>query len=463
MWQYVKHDIFATYTATMRIIIAGAGDVGFHLAKLLAYEEHDIALIDLNDATLAHVAKHLDVVTIKGSSTSFGTLEEANVASADLLIAVTQSEECNISTCIIAKHLGVKKTIARVQNTEFLFRKDKLNLYDLGIDEVISPESLAAREIKRLLREVALTDSFDFENGKLSLIGVNIDANSTFEGKSLIEISKLTPVPTFIIVAILRNNETIIPRGAEVFRANDHAYFIALPDGTDKVLSLASTEKRTGLRRVMVLGGSKVGVHAAKRLSKKYKVKLIEKNKEKSFSLADELTNVMVINGDCRDVDVLEEEELSLTDAFIAVTGNSETNIISCLVAKEHNVKKTIALVENIDYIHLSQNIGVDTMINKKLIAANFIFRYIRKGDVINLTTIHGVDAEILEFVVKAETKITKEILKNLNLPDSVIIGGVIRKGTGLIPMGDFQFRPKDRAVILCKPEAIQEVETFFT
>jgi trk system potassium uptake protein TrkA len=447
----------------MRIIIAGAGDVGFHLARLLAFEEHDIALIDLDDATLAHVGKHLDVVTIKGNSTSFEVLEDANVANSDLLIAVTQSESSNISTCIIAKHLGVKKTIARVQNTEFLFRKDKLNLYDLGIDEVISPESLAAREIKRLLREVALTDSFDFENGKLSLIGVNIDAGSDFEGKSLSEISKLTPGAIFIIVAILRENATIIPTGSEVFQANDHAYFIALPDGVDKVLSLASTEKRIGLRRVMVLGGSKVGVHAAKRLSKKYKVKLIEKDKDKSFELADQLPNVMVIHGDCRDVDLLEEEELAQTDAFIAVTGNSETNIISCLVAKEHNVKKTIALVENIDYIHLSQNIGVDTMINKKLIAANFIFRYVRKGDIINLTTIHGVNAEILEFVVKAESKITADILKNLPLPESVIIGGVIRKGVGLIPLGDFQFRPKDRAVILCKPESIQQVESFFS
>ena len=209
----------------MKIIIAGAGDVGFHLAKLLAYEEHEIALIDLHEPTLAQVGKQLDVVTIKGNSTSFETLEEAGVADSDLLIAVTQSEESNISTCIIAKNLGAKKTIARVENTEFLFRKDKLNLYDLGIDEVISPESLAAREIKRLLREVALTDSFDFENGKLSLIGVTIAQGSTFEGKSLKQVSQ-PETATFIIVAILRDNHTIIPNGSEVFQTGDHAYFL---------------------------------------------------------------------------------------------------------------------------------------------------------------------------------------------------------------------------------------------
>jgi trk system potassium uptake protein TrkA len=226
---------------------------------------------------------------------------------------------------------------------------------------------------------------------------------------------------------------------------------------------LCTREKKQGLKRVMVLGGSKVGINASKQLSKKYHVKLIEIDKQKCFDLADMLPNVMVINGDARDVELLEEEGLDETDAFIAVTGNSETNIISSLVAKDHNVKKTIALVENVDYIHLSQNIGVDTMINKKLISANFIFKSIRKGDIINLTSIHGVEAEILEFVIKVESKITRDTLRSLDLPDSVIIAGVIRKGEAIIPKGDFQFRPKDRAVVLCKPEAIQQVEEYFS
>jgi trk/ktr system potassium uptake protein len=447
----------------MKVIIAGAGDVGFHLAKLLAFEDHEIILIDLSAAKLAHAAKNLDVITIKGSSTSFSILEKANVSEANLFIAVTQSEETNISTSIIAKHLGAKKTIARVQNMEFLFRKDKLNLYDLGIDEIISPESLAAREIKRLLREVAITDSFDFDNGKLSLIGVNICKGSVFDGKTLVDAARLHNSHTFNTVALLHGNETIIPHGYTRYQANDHAYFIALPEGIDRIVSMSTVEKSQGLKRVMVLGGSKVGVHAARRLSKKYKVKLIEQDKQKCFELADELPNVMVIHGDCRDVELLQEEEIGETDAFIAVTGNSETNIISSLVAKDNNVKKTIALVENVDYIHLSQNIGVDTMINKKLIAANFIFRYIRKGDIVNLTSIHGVDAEVLEFIVKAESKITENTLRDVSLPDSVIMGGVIRKGEAIIPTGDFQFRPKDRAVVLCKQEAIQQVEEYFS
>ena len=447
----------------MKIIIAGAGDVGFHLAKLLVLEDHEITVIDLNEAKLTQLSKQLDVVAIKGNATSFSVLEEANVSEADLFISVTESEEANISTCIIAKHLGVKRTIARIQNIEFLVRKDKLDLYDLGIDEIISPESLAGREIKRLLREIALTDSFDFDGGKLSLIGLPIHENSPLSGKTLLEASKLDPTNSFITVAILRDNKTIIPHGDDTFEVNDHAYFIALPSAIDKVIMLSTREKKQGLKRVMVLGGSKVGINASKQLSKKYNVKLIEINKEKCFELADMLPNVMVINGDARDVELLEEEGIDETDAFIAVTGNSETNIISSLVAKNHKVKKTIALVENVDYIHLSQSIGVDTMINKKLIAANFIFRYIRKGDIINLTSIHGVDAEVLEFVIKVESKITRDTLRSLDLPDSVIVAGVIRKGEAIIPKGDFQFRPKDRAVVLCKPEAIQQVEEYFS
>lgn len=446
----------------MRIIIAGAGDVGNHLAKLLAYEEQDIVVIDKDNERLKQIANSLDVATIKGNSTSYSVLSEADIANADLLIAVTSSEETNITTAIIGKNLGAKRTVARIENLEYLFDKEKLDLKNLGIDEVISPESLAAKEIKRLLKEVALTDTFDFDEGRLSLIGVTIDENSQLKDKTLAEMATLNPQHNFITVAILRDNKTIIPHGDNRFQMGDHAYFIAQPDGIDKVLKLSGKKRDKEIRNIMILGGSKVGYHAAKRLSRKFNVKIIEKDKEKCFDLADQLKNVMVINGDGRDVELLNEEGIENMDAFIAVTGNSETNIITCLVAKNSHVKKTIALVENIDYIHLSQNMGVDTMINKKLIAANFIFRYIRKGDVISLTSIHGVDAEILEFIVKAGSKITEKEVKDLKFPPGAIIGGVVRGGQGLTPTGNFQFRPKDRAVVLCRPECIHPVEEFF-
>ena len=445
----------------MRIIIAGAGDLGFHLAKLLAQEEQDIVLIDQNNEVLDYASNHLDVSTIRGSSTSLKTLEEANVSKADLLIAVTSIEETNITTAIMGKRLGAKRTIARVSNIEFLHQREKLNLKDVGIDEIISPESLAAKEIKRLLKETALTDTFEFEKGMLSLIGLIVDEQSELLNKTLTETAYLNPDHNFTTVAILRNNETVIPHGENKFELNDHAYFIAEPTGIDRVMDL-SGKKRQEVKNVMILGGSRVGINTAKQLSKKYNIKLIEQDKDKCFELADELSDTMIINGDGRDLELLKEEGIDRMDAFIAVTGNSETNIISSLVAKDAGVKKTVALVENIDYIHLSQNIGVDTLINKKLIAANFIFRYIRKGEVINLTSVHGVDAEILEFEIQDGSKILTKELRNLEFPKTAIIGGVIRRGQGYTVRGNFRFEPKDRVVVLSRPECIHNVEGFF-
>ncbi|MFY0651295.1 MAG: Trk system potassium transporter TrkA [Cyclobacteriaceae bacterium] len=445
----------------MRIIIAGAGDVGFHLAKLLAIEEHDINIIDIDTEKLQYISNHLDVNTIRGNSTSFKILEEAKISKVDLLITVTESESTNISTAIIGKNLGAKKTIARISNTEFLHKKDVLNLKDIGIDEIISPESLAAKEIKRLLKDTALTDAFEFEKGILSLVGVTIDEDSELLNQSLADTAYLNPERNFNTVAILRDNETIIPHGENIFKLNDHAYFITQPDGMERVRSL-SGKTRTDVKNMMILGGSKIGIQTAMQLSNKYKIKLIEQDKEKCFELADKLENTLIINGDGRDLDLLQEEGIQNMDAFIAVTGNSETNIISSLVAKDNNVKKTIALVENIDYIHLSQNIGVDTMINKKLIAASFIFRHIRKGEVLNLTNVHGVDGEILEFEVKPKSKILDVAIKDLQFPRAAIIGGVIRNNKGITVRGNFVFQEKDRVVVLSKPECIHTVEGFF-
>lgn len=445
----------------MRIIIAGAGDLGFHLAKLLAYEEQDIIIIDQDSAVLEHAANNLDVSTIRGSSTSIATLEEANISKADLLIAVTSNEETNLTTAIIGKNLGAKKTIARISNIEFLQQKDKLDLKAIGIDEIISPESLAAREIKRLLKQSAMTDTFEFEKGMLSLIGITVDENSELKDKTLTETAYLNPDHNFTTIAILRDNETQIPHGDTKFKLGDHAYFIAEPTGIDRVMSLAGKE-RFEIKNIMILGGSKVGINTAKQLGKKYKIKLIEADKDKCFQLADELPDTMIINGDGRDTNLLKEEGIDRMDAFIAVTGNSETNIISSLVAKKNGVRKTIALVENMDYIHLSQSIGVDTLINKKLIAANFIFRYIRRGEVLSLTSIHGVNAEILEFEVKPGSKIITQELRNLNFPKTAIIGGVIRKNVGYTVRGNFSFEPKDRVVVLSNPDCIHIVEGFF-
>ena len=445
----------------MRIVIAGAGEMGFHLAKLLEAEEQDIIIIDSDANVLEYVSQHLDVGTVKGSSASPRILKEATISKADLLIAVTSIQEVNITTCILGKSLGAKKTIARISNNELLSSREELNLSGVGIDEVISPASLAAREIKRLLKQSALTDTFEFEKGMLSLIGITVDENSELFGKTLTETAYLNPDHNFTTVAILRNNETIIPYGENQFKEGDHAYFIAQPDGVERVTSLAGKESFE-IKNIMILGASKVGVNTAKTLSKKYNIKLIEADKQKCLELVDELPDTMIINGDGRDINLLKEESIERMDAFVALTENSETNIMASLLAKKTGVPKTIALVENVDYIHLSQSIGIDTLINKKLIAASFIFRYIRKGEVLNIANIHGVEAEILEFELSDNSHVLNKQLKDLDFPRTAIVGGVIREGKGIAVRGNFEFQSKDRVVVLSKLECIRKVENFF-
>lgn len=445
----------------MRIIIAGAGEMGFHLAKLLVAEEHDIVIIDTDAGVLEYVTSYLDVGTIRGSSTSPTNLKEAGIGKADLLIAVTSIEDTNFTTCMMGKSLGAKKTIARISNVELLQQRDELDLKGKGIDEIISPASLAAKEIKRLLKQTALTDTFEFEKGTLSLVGIEIDEKSELANKTLTESAYLNPDHNFTTVAILRDKKTIIPHGESKFLQNDHAYFISEPEGIATVTNLAGKES-VEIKNVMILGGSKLGVNTANLLSKKYKIKLIEHDREKCKKLAEELPDTMIINGDGRDINLLREESIDQMDAFIALTENSETNIMSSLVAKNQGVKKTISLVENMDYIHLSQSVGVDTLINKKLIAANFIFRHVRRADIVDLTSIHGVDAEIMEFEIGANAKILKGPLRDLDFPKTAVVGGVIRDGRGIAVRGNFEFQPDDKVVVLSMPDCIRKVEGFF-
>lgn len=445
----------------MKVIIAGAGEVGFHLAKLLTSEGHEITVIDMDTDRLQHISNHLDVQVLHGSSTSVQVLDQADVQRSELVIGVTNSEDANLTTCIIAKHLGAKKTIARITNVEFLLNRDKLDLAELGIDELISPASLAAREIKRLCKESALTDFIEFDKGRLSLIGIKVEAESAIAGTTVAALQADDVDFTYITVAILRNNETIIPTPETRFVSGDHAYFVATNEGITRVLE-AFSKSRIDIKNLMILGGSSVGYHAARSLSKRYRVKLVEPDKARCVELAELLPDTLVINADGRNVDALEDENLSEMDAFIAVTGNSETNIITSLVAKNHGVKKTIALVENMDYIHLSQSIGVDTLINKKLIAANFIFRYIRKGEVLSLTSLHGADVEVLEFELKQGCHNIGRGMEDLTLPKGAVLGGIIRNDVGYIPTPDFKFEERDHVVVLSKLGCIHKVESLF-
>lgn len=448
----------------MKIIIAGAGEVGFHLAKLLSYESQEITLIDTDKNSLAYASDHLDIRVIKGDVTSIAILREARIDTAALFIAVTSSETTNITACVLAKQLGAKQTIARISNSEFLDHTDDIGFAKFGIDELISPEILAASEIGLLLNQYGFNDTYEFEEGKLTMLSLRLSRTASFVGKTVRAAAEVFPELHFVPIAIQRfgTQYTIIPRGDTEFKEGDKVVFMTSKGGDEELFELSGKVK-TELKNIMILGGSKIGYKTAKDLCQgKFRVKLIEKDGDVAFECADDLPNALVINGDGRNVELLDEENISDMDAFISVTGNSETNIMSCLVAKSKGVKKTIALVENMDYYQLSQSIGIDTLINKKLLAANNIFRYIRRGEVVAMTKLTNMNAELLEFQVNSNSKITKKKIKDLDFPRSAIIGGVIRDDVGVIPLGDFQIQLGDKVVVCSLPRSITQVERFF-
>ncbi|MFL2621398.1 MAG: Trk system potassium transporter TrkA [Flavobacteriaceae bacterium] len=448
----------------MKIIIAGAGEVGFHLAKLLSFESQEITLIDLDKERLNYAETHLDIKVVSGDITSVSVLKSSNISNADLFISVTSFETSNITSCFLAKQLGAKKTIARISNTEFIQNKSELEFEKLGIDELISPESLAASEIELLMSQSVFNDTYEFENGALTMLGLTLSEEAEIINKTVKLAAEFLPDLHFMPIAIQRKGSraTVIPRGDTVFLKGDRVVFITSKGGDEELCKLTGRQK-TQIKNIMILGGGQIGSTSAEELANSgFNIKIVEKSKERAIDLADQLSDALVINGDGRNIELLEEENFSNMDALISVTGNSETNIMSCLVAKSKGVKKTIALVENMDYFALSHSIGVDTLINKKLLAANSIFRYIRKGEVVAMTKLVNMDAELLEFVVNDASKVCGLHIKNIDFPRSAIIGGVIRENEGYIALGDFKIQAGDRVVVCCMPQSIKKVESLF-
>ncbi|WP_020566847.1 Trk system potassium transporter TrkA [Neolewinella persica] len=445
----------------MNIVIAGAGDVGFHLAELLAIENQNIVLIDTDQEVLEYAGSHLDVLTVKGDATSIATLQRARVSNADLMLAVTTSEKTNMMAAIFSKKLGCRSVIARVDNEEYMCDEHMGTICSLGIDQIISPRQLASEEIVRLIKQCSFTDIFEFEDGKLSLLGITLDDDSPLVGVRLSDISQLETKADLHPIAILRGHKTLIPRGFTQLQRNDHIYFITKPEKLALVEEFVGKKQRK-VKNAMILGGTDLAISTARLMQDNYSVTIIEKNKRRCQEINEQLNNVLVIKGDYTNIELLKEEGLDKMDAFIALTGNSETNIISCLTARNHGVYKTIAQVENKEYIHISQNIGVDTLINKKLLAANNIFRYIRKGTVQAITSLHGVDAEVIEYVITKSNQLTKRKIKDLHFPDTALIGGVIRGDQTLIPRGDTQLQLEDKVIVFALPKAIKRLEELF-
>ena len=445
----------------MKIIIGGAGEVGTHLAELLSSEKQDIILMDEDKDRLSAMDSNFDLMTVCASPTSIQALKNAGVNDADLFIAVMPEESRNMTACMIATNLGAKKTVARIDNYEYLLPKNKEFFTKLGVDSLIYPEMLAAKDIVDAIKLSWIHQWWEFNGGALILIGAKMKETAQILNVPLFELGSRN-IP-FHIVAIKRGNETIIPRGDDMIMLNDIVYFTTTKKYIPYIRKISGKEHYPEVRNVMIMGGSRIAVRTSQYAPESMQVKIIESNLNRCHRLTDLVDDkVMIINGDGRDLDLLMEEGLKDTDAFVALTGNSETNILACLAAKRMGVIKTVAEVENIDYISMAESLDIGTVINKKMIAASHIYQMMLDADVANVKCLTFANADVAEFKVKEGSRITQKPIKDMGLPKGITIGGLIRNGEGMLVTGNTMIQPGDHVVVFCLGMMIKKAEKFF-
>lgn len=445
----------------MKIVIAGAGDMGTHLSKMLSGNGHDLTVVDVDPKALVEVGNLVDVETVEGDTTQFSVLRKAGVRKCDLFIAVRSVENDNILSAVMAKQLGAKKAIARVDSNEYLEPNSKEIFIDMGIDYLFYPEQIAAREVINLLGHTSSTEYVDFAAGKLSMVAFRLELTSPLLGRTVIDPEYADEDLEYRVVAIVRGSQTIIPKADERFEEEDMVYAIARHNATQRVVEL-SGRRDVEIRNMMILGGSRIGVRIANELQNEVNIKLVDYDADKAFRLAERLDKTLIINEDGRDTEAMMEEDLAGMDAFVAVTGRSETNILAAMLAKRMGVKKVIAEVENINYITLAESIGVDTIINKKLVTASNIFRFTMTTDVQAIKCLTGSQAEVMEFIVKPNSPATKSRIRDLGLPEDSIIGGVVRGDRVFIAVDETQINAYDRVVVFAMPEVVMRVAEYF-
>ena len=445
----------------MKIIIAGAGNVGTHLAKLLSRERQDIILMDDDEEKLSTLSNNFDLMTVTASPSSISGLKEVGVKEADLFIAVTPDESRNMTACMLAHNLGALKTVARIDNYEYLLPKNKEFFQKLGVDSLIYPEMLAAKEIVSSMRMSWVRQWWEFCGGALILIGAKMREKAEILDIPLHQLG--SPNIPYHVVAIKRGTDTIIPRGDDTIKLNDIVYFTTTRKYIPYIRKIAGKEDYADVRNVMIMGGSRIAVRTAQYVPDYMQVKIVDNDLNRCNRLTELLDDrTMIINGDGRDMDLLIEEGLKNTEAFVALTGNSETNILACLAAKRMGVNKTVAEVENIDYIGMAESLDIGTVINKKMISASHIYQMMLDTDVSNVKCLTFANADVAEFTVKADSKITKHLIKDLGLPKGTTIGGMIRNGEGILVTGDTLVRAGDHVVVFCLSMMIKKIEKYF-
>ncbi len=447
----------------MHIIIIGAGEVGFHLAKIFSRENHQVVMVENNHAHITRVQESLDVLVIEGSGSSVQTLSKAGIKDADLLIAVSALDEVNIIACMLADKLGVDKKIARIRNEDFASENTVLTAQQLGIDLIINPELETAQEIVWLIKRSAATDIFEFAEGSIQLIGLRLDSTAPVIRQKLYEVSQSLTDLTFRTVAIFRKGKTIIPTGEDYFHVDDQIFVISKTESVPDLLKLCGKADES-IEKIMILGGGKVGRLVAKELEKdkNLDIRLIESSHTKSKYVAESLERTLVIQGDGTDMDLLAAEGIVDMDAFISVTDDEESNIITSLLSKHLGVRRAITMVGQANYIPLMSSIGLDAAVDKRIITANAIARFIHRGEVVSVVSLPGIDAEAIELVACKKASILKKPLHKIKFPKGAIIGAVNRNGDVFVPIGTTHIEANDKVVIFALPKCIHQVEKMF-
>jgi len=446
----------------MKIIIAGAYAIGTHLAKLLSRNDQDIVLIDEDAERLSNVSGDYDLMTINASPSSVKTLKDANVQHADLYIAVTPDENKNMNSCMLAKALGAEKTVAKINNYEFIdgsladfFRK-------LGIDSLIYPENLAARDINNGLKMSWVRQRWDVHDGALVMLGIKLRETCEILNEPLKDLCK--PESPYHVVAIKRAGDTIIPRGDDELKIYDMVYFMTTRNYIPYIRKIVGKEHYVDVKNVMIMGGGNTAVRAAQTMPEYMNAKIIEIDEKRCEEINEiiDTDRTMVINGDGRDLSLLVEEGIKNTQAFVALTGNAETNILACLTAKRMGVRKTIAMVENLDYVSMAESLDIGTIVNKKAIAASHIYQMMLDADVRNTRFLMTANADVAEFTAQQGSKVTKKKVFELGLPHGTTIGGLVRNGEGHLVSGNSQIEAGDIVVVFCHNVNMSKLEKFF-
>jgi trk system potassium uptake protein TrkA len=448
----------------LNILIIGAGEIGYELAGVLSRESHNVTVLDRSKKRLDTVNENLDVLCFEGNATSANDLVEAGVRDADILVAVTSIDEVNMIASLMSKRLGVDLVIARVRSSELSRPDAPLKSTELGIDVLIHPELSAAHQIINLLKRESASDLVNLADNKMQLIGLQIGEDSPLAGMTMIDYGRQYKQLTFRVVAISRKDQTIIPFGPNNLEENDHIFILAKTEDVSAVIRTTGKPDRE-IERVMVAGGTPIGtmiVHILSNERKSWNIKLIEPNYDRAEELAKGLDDVLVLHGNPTDTHLLSTEGLAKTDAFISVTKNEDSNIISCLMAKQMDVPKTIAIVSNPDYIQLSKNIGIDAAINQKASASDEIYRHVRRGKVISVKALQDVNAEVLELQAAENSKIIDKPLQEIKLPQGCVVGAILSKSNTIIATGGSRIQPGDRVILFCLAEAIENVTKLF-